>query len=159
MFLNRHCFNGLCRYNSRGEFNVPFGNYKKTYFPATKILEFAKKSKITSIHCADWREILKIVDFGDVVYCDPPYFTKGVNFTQYCKNGFSHNDHQELATSLKQLNELLCVPVTVSNSIEAKELYADLGFTIHKIEAPSTIAVNGDRQPAIEIIAMLEASA
>ncbi|MBS9436656.1 Dam family site-specific DNA-(adenine-N6)-methyltransferase [Photorhabdus noenieputensis] len=159
LFLNRHCFNGLCRYNSKGEFNVPFGNGKKPYFPEVEILAFAAKSKIASIHCADWREILKMVDFGDVVYCDPPYFTNGVNFTQYCKNGFLHHDHQELATSLKQLNELLGVPVTVSNSIEAKELYADLGFTIHEIEAPRTIAANGNRQPVIEIIATLEASA
>lgn len=59
LFLSRHCFNGLCRYNSKGEFNVPFGNCKKPYFPEVEILAFAEKSKIASIRCTDWREILK----------------------------------------------------------------------------------------------------
>ncbi|MGJ0638214.1 DNA adenine methylase [Xenorhabdus bovienii] len=155
LFLNRHCFNGLCRYNTKGEFNVPFGHYKKPYFPAAEIWAFAGKSQIATIHHADWRETLDAIVSGDVVYCDPPYLTKDGAFTQYHPSPFTKTEHESLANNLYALNARLGIPVTVSNSIEAKELYADLGFTVHEIDAPRTIAANGNRQPAKEIIAVL----
>ncbi|QTL38511.1 Dam family site-specific DNA-(adenine-N6)-methyltransferase [Xenorhabdus budapestensis] len=157
--LNRHCFNGLCRYNRKGKFNVPFGNYKKPYFPAAEIWAFADKSQAATLHYADWQDTLIRVEHGDVVYCDPPYLAKGKTFTQYHKVNFIPADHELLAMVLHTLHHDIGVPVTVSNSIEAKELYADLGFTIHEIDAPRTIAANGNRQPAKEIIAVLEACA
>ncbi|WP_426578395.1 DNA adenine methylase [Xenorhabdus stockiae] len=155
LFLNRHCFNGLCRYNGKGEFNVPFGHYKKPYFPASEIWAFADKSQRASIHHADWQDTLIQVEHGDVIYCDPPYLTKGKAFTQYHQVNFTPADHELLAVILHTLHNDTGVPVTVSNSIEAKELYADLGFTIHEIDAPRTIAANGNRQKAREIIAVL----
>ncbi|MDC9603943.1 DNA adenine methylase [Xenorhabdus griffiniae] len=154
--LNRHCFNGLCRYNSEGEFNVPFGHYKKPYFPAAEIWAFAEKAAIAEIVHLEWQDTLTLVDYGDVVYCDPPYLTNEGAFTQYYQSNFNHADHEALAVDLYTLNTHLGVPVTVSNSIVAKELYADLSFTIHEIDAPRTIAANGNRQPAKEIIAVLE---
>ncbi|CDH33289.1 DNA adenine methylase [Xenorhabdus bovienii] len=153
--LNRHCFNGLCRYNAKGEFNVPFGHYKKPYFPMAEIWAFADKSQIATLHHADWRETLDAIVSGDVIYCDPPYLTKDGAFTQYHPSPFTKTEHESLANNLYALNTRLGVPVTVSNSIEAKELYADLGFTVHEIDAPRTIAANGNRKPAKEIIAVL----
>lgn len=153
IYLNRHCYNGLCRYNQKGSFNVPRGNYKKPYFPEKEIRAFAAKAVKANIQHLVWQDTLSLVDFGDGVYCDPPYM--GKSFTQYHTDGFTDADNEALAFALKDLNDIQGNPVTVSNSLAAKELYADLGFTIHVIEAPRTIAANGNRKKAPEIIAVL----
>lgn len=153
LYLNRHGYNGLCRYSKKTGFNVPFGHYKKPYFPEKEIVDFAEKAGNSEIICLPWQDTLSLVDFGDGVYCDPPYM--GENFTQYHADGFMDSDNEALAFALKDLNDIQGNPVTVSNSLAAKELYADLGFTIHVIEAPRTIAANGNRKKAPEIIAVL----
>ncbi|HGY3148077.1 TPA: DNA adenine methylase [Morganella morganii] len=153
IYLNRHCYNGLCRHNQKGGFNVPCGKYKKPYFPEKEIRAFSAKAVKANIQHLVWQDTLSLVDFGDGVYCDPPYM--GKNFTQYHADGFTDSDNEALAFALKDLNDIQGNPVTVSNSLAAKELYADLGFTIHVIEAPRTIAANGNRKKAPEIIAVL----
>lgn len=153
LYLNRYCYNGLCRYSQKSGFNVTYGRYKKPYFPEKEIVAFAEKAGNSEITCLPWQDTLSLVEFDDGVYCDPPYM--GTGFTQYTAAGFTDNDQEELAFALKDLNDLQGNPVTVSNSLAAKELYADLGFTIHEIEAPRTIAANGNRKKAPEIIAVL----
>lgn len=153
IYLNRHCYNGLCRYNKKGGFNVPYGNYKKTYFPEKEIHAFAAKAYKADITCQGWAETLLQTCAGDGIYCDPPYM--GTGFTQYHTEGFNDGDQVALAEALQALHATKGNPVTVSNSLAAKELYADLGFTIHEIEAPRTIAANGNRKKAPEIIAVL----
>ena len=157
LYLNRHCYNGLCRYNKKGEFNVPHGNYKKPYLPEQEIKAFADKATNAEILNLEWQDTLSLADYGDGIYCDPPYF--GDSFTQYHTAGFTNSDHESLAFALKDINDKQGNPITVSNSLEAKELYADLGFIIHEIEAPRTIAANGTRKPAKEIIAVLNGGA
>lgn len=153
LVLNRHCFNGLCRYNSKGEFNVPFGKFKAPYFPEKEILAFEDKAKNADILNLEWQDTLSLVDFGDGVYCDPPYMGSG--FTKYHTAGFSDTEQEALAKALIDINDIQGNPVTVSNSLAAKELYLDLGFTVHEIEAPRKIAANGNRKSATEIIAVL----
>ncbi|WYW97338.1 Dam family site-specific DNA-(adenine-N6)-methyltransferase [Proteus vulgaris] len=155
IYLNRHCFNGLCRYNAKGEFNVPFGKYKNVYFPEKEIYQFAEKATNAIIACLEWQDTLSLVDFGDGVYCDPPYMGDEKCFTKYHHTDFTHAHQIELAQALKTLNQSQGNPITVSNSIHAKELYADLGFLIHEIDAPRSISANGNRQSAKEIIAVL----
>ncbi len=155
LYLNRHCFNGLCRYNAKDEFNVPFGKYKNVYFPEKEIYQFAEKAVNTIIACLEWQDTLSLVDFGDGVYCDPPYMGDEGSFTKYHHTDFTHAQQIELAQALKALNQSQGNPITVSNSIHAKELYADLGFIIHEIDAPRSISANGNRQSAKEIIAVL----
>ncbi|MGY0379470.1 DNA adenine methylase [Providencia sp. PROV170] len=157
LYLNRHCFNGLCRYNQQGKFNVPFGQYKAPYFPKNEIDSFCDKAYLTKTQILnlEWQDTLSLVDFSDGVYCDPPYMGGRDSFTQYHTAGFTDADHEALAITLKDINDIQGYPITVSNSPEAKALYADLGFTIHEIEAPRTIASNGKRTPAKEIIAVL----
>lgn len=153
LYLNRHGYNGLCRYNQSGGFNVPFGNYKKPYFPKNEIISFSEKAQHSDIVCLEWQDTLSLVDDVDGIYCDPPYM--GNNFTQYHSAGFTDADHEALAIALKDINDNQGNPITVSNSPQAKELYADLGFTIHEIEAPRSIAASGNRKPAKEIIVVL----
>lgn len=155
LYLNRHCFNGLCRYNAKDEFNVPFGKYKNVYFPEKEIYQFAEKATNAIIACLEWQDTLSLVDFGDGVYCDPPYMGGEGSFTKYHHTDFTFDNQIELAQALKVLNQSQGNPITVSNSIHAKELYADLGFIIHEIDAPRSISANGNRQSAKEIIAVL----
>ncbi|HAT3766299.1 TPA: Dam family site-specific DNA-(adenine-N6)-methyltransferase [Morganella morganii] len=153
IYLNRHCYNGLCRYNQKGGFNVPCGNYKKTYFPEEEIRAFAAKAHKADIKCQGWAATLLQTCAGDGIYCDPPYM--GTGFTRYHAEGFNDSDQVALAEALQALHAIKGNPVTVSNSLTAKELYADLGFTIHEIEAPRKISANGNREKAPEIIAVL----
>lgn len=106
LYLNRHGFNGLCRYNQcRGEFNVPFGRYVKPYFPEQQMLYFHERSQRAKFICEDFRKTLKRARKGDVVYCDPPYvpLSKTANFTSYGTNSFSLDDQVELAKMAEQL--------------------------------------------------------
>lgn len=155
LYLNRHGYNGLCRYSKKTGFNVPFGNYKSPYFPEAEIRAFAAKANKADIQCQGWAETLLQTCAGDGVYADPPYM--GTGFTRYHTAGFNDADQVALAETLAVLHDHRGIPVTASNSIAAKELYADLGFTIHEIEAPRKISANGNRKPVTEIIATLGA--
>ncbi|MEQ2017802.1 Dam family site-specific DNA-(adenine-N6)-methyltransferase [Photorhabdus bodei] len=154
LYLNRHCFNGLCRYNKSGHFNVPFGKYKSVYFPENEIRAFAEKAQRATFICADWRETLQLVKADDVIYCDPPYFNK---FTSYYDNHFSVSEQHELTIALIILHDELGNSIVVSNSIDAKSIYKGFDvFDITEITAQRSIAASGNsRKPATEIIASL----
>ncbi|MDU3890763.1 MAG: adenine-specific DNA-methyltransferase, partial [Serratia liquefaciens] len=117
LYLNRHCYNGLCRYNLRGEFNVPFGRYKKPYFPEEELYWFAEKSRNATFVCEHYRDTMAKAERGTVVYCDPPYapLSATANFTAYHTNSFSMADQQSLALMAHQLSVESQVPVLISN--------------------------------------------
>ncbi|EGH3668284.1 Dam family site-specific DNA-(adenine-N6)-methyltransferase, partial [Salmonella enterica] len=73
LYLNRHCFNGLMRYNLDGFFNVGWGKYKAPYFPEKELMAFRKKSSACVFMNAGFERTLRLAGDGDVVYCDPPY--------------------------------------------------------------------------------------
>jgi len=83
LYLNRHCYNGLCRYNLRGEFNVPFGRYRKPYFPEEELYSFAEQAQKARFVCQSYDISMVNVAAGSVVYCDPPYapLSATANFT------------------------------------------------------------------------------
>jgi DNA adenine methylase len=116
VYLNRHGFNGLCRYNSTGGFNVPFGRYKHPPFPEQAMLAFHAKAQHAEFDVADFRQVMADAEPGDVVYCDPPYvpLTASANFTDYAMGGFSHDDQKDLADLARQLQSR-GVPVVISN--------------------------------------------
>jgi DNA adenine methylase len=128
VYLNRHCFNGLCRYNQKGQFNTPFGRYLKPYFPKPELLAFAKKSSRARFKVADFRVTFLDARPGDVYYCDPPYvpLTSTANFTSYSRGGFSSADQRRLA-ELARTAASTGVPVLLSNHDTpfVRELYAD----------------------------------
>lgn len=91
IYLNRTCFNGMYRVNSRGQFNVPFGHYKNPrIIDENNLLNCSELLKKTEIKCADFSEILTKVQKGDFVYFDPPYvpLSETSCFTSYTKDGF-----------------------------------------------------------------------
>ncbi|BBV64708.1 site-specific DNA-methyltransferase (adenine-specific) [Klebsiella sp. STW0522-44] len=152
LFLNRHCFNGLCRYNQRGQFNVPFGKYKKPYLPVDEIQAFAVKAKRATFITANYSETLDMARGGDVVYCDPPYLTNSGDFTSYHTTGFSSMDHGRLARRLRKL-AARGIPVVASNADLNDVHYLYSGFQTVRINAPRSVgAAAGSKKTAAELI-------
>ncbi|MBV7331134.1 Dam family site-specific DNA-(adenine-N6)-methyltransferase [Chloroflexi bacterium TSY] len=116
VYLNKHCFNGLCRYNSKGQFNVPFGRYKKPYFPAAEMLAFCEKAQSATFHQANFVATMDSTSEGDVVYCDPPYvpLSETANFTGYSADLFGVAEQTLLARKAEEVSRR-GVPVIISN--------------------------------------------
>lgn len=116
LYLNRHAFNGLCRYNSSGGFNVPFGRYKAPYFPEAEMQGFVTKSARMELMCGDFQAVLNMVQRRDAVYCDPPYVPLSVtaSFTAYSAGGFGMDEQRRLAAAAQEMAQH-CAGVVVSN--------------------------------------------
>lgn len=128
MYLNRHGYNGLCRYNQKGKYNVPFGRYKRPYFPEKELLHFYEKSqKATFVH-QDFRQTFSCIQPGDVVYCDPPYtaISKSAYFASYTPQGFSETDHLDLASlALKAVQQGNAVIISNHDTPLIRKLYKE----------------------------------
>lgn len=144
-FLNRTGFNGLCRFNRGGEFNVPFGQYERINY----VRDFSAYERTF----AQWE--FTSGDFAalelaphDFIYADPPY---DVQFTQYSKESFCWEDQVRVAERLARHPG----PVILSNQATDRvvDLYETLGFTLRFLKAPRRISCNGDRTPAKEVLA------
>lgn len=126
VYLNRHGYNGLCRYNASGEFNVPFGRYKRPYFPEQEILAFHSKAQRAQFKHQDFAATMKGCKSGDVIYCDPPYLplSASANFTCYSAGGFDMAQQQRLA-ELSSRCAARGVPVLISNhnTADARAIY------------------------------------
>lgn len=145
-YLNRTGFNGLCRFNSRGEFNVPFGQYKHINY----ISDFTAYQQVFAnweFMAGDFEAIPLEPD--DFVYADPPY---DVEFTQYSKEAFTWEDQVRAAEWLAKHKG----PVVLSNQATERivALYEKLGFKLRYLDAPRRISCNGDRRPAKEVLAV-----
>lgn len=105
VYLNRHCYNGLCRYNAGGGFNVPFGRYRKPYFPAAEMAHFHERARRAEFVCAAFGETMAGAQPGDAVYCDPPYapLSATANFTSYSPQQFGVEEQRELARLAEKL--------------------------------------------------------
>ena len=145
-FLNRTGFNGLCRFNRSGKFNVPFGrysriNYRRDFSP------YSEAFADFDFSCSDFESLRLRKD--DFVYADPPY---DVEFTQYSKGGFGWEDQIRLANWLSRHRG----PLVISNQATKRivSLYRGLGFELRFLDAPRRISCTGDRTPAKEVLAI-----
>lgn len=144
-YLNRTGYNGLCRFNQKGLFNVPFGKYKNI----TYTHDFTPYKPVLSswkLACGDFETLQP--DPEAFIYADPPY---DVEFTTYSAGGFSWDEQVRLARWLATHPG----PVIASNQATERvlALYSGLGFEIEILNAPRRIACNGDRTPAPEMLA------
>ncbi len=117
LYLNRHGYNGLCRYNQSGRFNVPFGKYTRPYFPQAEIEFFAEKAQRATFICMSFENVFRRARKGDVVYCDPPYapLSPTSNFTSYATGGFSLDHQHDLARRAAHAARKRGIPVLISN--------------------------------------------
>jgi DNA adenine methylase len=144
-YLNRTGFNGLCRFNNKGEFNVPFGRYKTiTYSP--DFLEYRDLLSGWEFSCGDFAALSLQND--DFIYADPPYDRV---FTKYSQQDFTWQDQERLAEWLHRHPGKVVVSNQATDRILA--LYQKLGFRVETIAAPRRIACNGNRKPALEMLA------
>ncbi len=145
-YLNRTAFNGLCRFNRSGEFNVPFGEYTRINY----VRDFGEYRKVFE----NWEFLTgdfeaAVLRPGDFVYADPPY---DVEFRQYSKEGFGWEEQVRTAGWLARHKG----PVILSNQATERiiELYRRLGFSLRFLDAPRRISCTGERTPAAEVLAL-----
>ncbi|EGQ8537119.1 Dam family site-specific DNA-(adenine-N6)-methyltransferase [Vibrio parahaemolyticus] len=160
LYMNRFGFNGLCRYNKKGGFNVPFGSYKKPYFPEAELEFFAEKAKKATFVCEGYPETFRRARKGSVVYCDPPYapLSNTANFTSYAGNGFTLDDQAALADMAERTATERGVPVLISNhdTTLTRRLYHGADLSVVKVKR--TISRNGSgRNKVDELLALFKA--
>lgn len=146
-YLNRTGFNGLCRFNQSGKFNVPFGK--------RKCLNYQRNFAALRDRLANWKltstDVERVpIEAGDFIYADPPY---DVEFTTYSQGGFSWADQERTAVLLAAHDGPVVLVNQATPRIEA--LYRGLGFAVSFLDAPRKISCTGDRTPAREIFATL----
>ncbi|EFL5716740.1 Dam family site-specific DNA-(adenine-N6)-methyltransferase [Shigella dysenteriae] len=159
LYLNRHCFNGLTRYNQAHKFNVGWGNYKAPYYPLDEMKSFAAMAHNCVFMTSGFHRTIGLAGEGDVVYCDPPYESMpGTNgFTAYAAGGFTWDDQVALAKSCVAAHER-GAKVVISNSSAPKviDLYRELGFNVEFINARRSISSKGStRGMAKDVVAIL----
>jgi DNA adenine methylase len=141
-YLNHTGYNGLCRFNSAGLFNVPFGRYSQINYER----DFAAYSDALNdwdFTCKDFSMVE--VKANDFVYVDPPY---DVEFRQYSAGGFSWMDQERVAEWAAGLG----VPVVISNQATGRimKLYKDLGFSLRTIDVPRFINCVGSKRGSVK---------
>ena len=144
-YLNRTGFNGLCRFNQSGQFNVPFGRYEQIAY-ARDFTPYRYAFVSWEFTSTDFTSLRLAPD--DFIYADPPY---DVEFTQYSKESFGWEDQVRLAEWLAAHPG----PVVLSNQATPRivRLYRTHGFSLRFLDAPRRISCNGDRTPAREVLA------
>jgi DNA adenine methylase len=144
-YLNRTGFNGLCRFNRQGEFNVPFGRYSRISY-TKDFTHYREAFAGWTFTDGDLESVPLEPD--DFVYADPPY---DVEFTAYAKDGFSWADQERTAVRMAKHPG----PVVLVNQATERiqSLYRGLGFAVGFLDAPRRISCTGDRSPAREIVA------
>lgn len=144
-YLNRTGYNGLCRFNNSGGFNVPFGRYKTINY-RRDFLEYRDVFANWAFTNTDFDQIPLCAD--DFVYADPPY---DVEFTTYSQGGFGWLEQERAARWLAKHTG----PVVLSNQATKRivELYSSLGYSLTFLDAPRRISCTGDRAPAPEVLA------
>ncbi len=157
VYLNRHGYNGLCRYNASGGYNVPFGRYRRPRFPEAEMLAFHARAQRAEFRVQSFEDTLRQARPGDVIYCDPPYvpLSASASFTAYSRDGFDLAQQARLA-DLAADAAARGVPVLISNHdtpftrrayAAARELDS---FPVHR-----SISCNGDkREAARELLAL-----
>ena len=152
IYLNKACFNGLYRVNSKGEFNVPFGKKNKvnTYEGSNLITvsNYLTMNDIKILSC-DFEDAVKDAKKGDFVYFDPPYDSDTSTFNSYTEEGFNKESQRRLAKVFKELDERgVFVMLSNHNTVLINELYKD--YNINIIEAKRNINANGKKRGKVE---------
>ena len=152
IYLNKACFNGLYRVNSKNEFNVPFGKKTKVNtYDGGNLITVSNYLTMNNIKIlsVDFEEAVKEAKKGDFVYFDPPYDSDNNIFTSYTEEGFGKDEQRRLAKVFKELDQKgVYVMLSNHNTTLINELYKD--YHIHVIEAKRNINSNGKKRGKVE---------
>ncbi|EOX2111518.1 Dam family site-specific DNA-(adenine-N6)-methyltransferase [Escherichia coli] len=159
LFLNRHCFNGLTRYNQAGEFNVGYGKYKTPYFPLQEMEAFLGAEGRSEFVCGDFAAVIEAAGEGDVIFCDPPYepLPNTEGFTNYSGHDFKFEEQKRLVSLLTDAHRRGAkVLITNSGAPNIRELYHDSGFRVEHLFARRSVSCKGDtRGVAHDVLGIL----
>lgn len=147
LYLNRHAYNGLCRYNKSGGFNAPFGRYVTPYFPEKELLVLQEKSTRAVFTCQSFEETMRQAKKNDVIYCDPPYvpLSSTSYFTQYSGQTFIEADQLSLAEIAHELmNKKIPVLISNHNTKFTRKLYDPAKLIKFKVRR--FISCNGEKR-------------
>ncbi len=159
LYLNRHGYNGLIRYNAGGRFNVPFGTYARPHFPDAEMRFFLDKTRRCRVRflARDFRETFSLLRPGDVVYCDPPYIplSATANFTAYAGKTFGTEEQEELARLIGAAAKSGMRAVVSNHACDtSRRLYAGAG-AIREFPVRRNISCDGgNRGLAAELLAV-----
>ena len=156
IYLNKTCFNGLYRVNSKGEFNVPFGDYKNpSIFNRNTLYRASQMLQDAALRVMTFDKVLNFAGKDDFVYFDPPYIplSKTSSFTRYSKSEFSIREQNQLSEVFRALDSMGCF-VMLSNSDHSliRELYRDYDKNIAVVRAKRKINSVGSKRGAINEI-------
>lgn len=148
IYMNKTCYNGLFRVNSKGQFNVPFGKYKAPNIMNEEVLrdvsDYLNRANIKMLN-VDFAEAVKEAKEGDFVYFDPPYdpLSMTASFTSYSNEGFSRADQERLRDLYVALHKRGCY-VLLSNSDTPfiRELYEKIDPDIEVVSVQASRAIN-----------------
>ncbi|MES2212116.1 MAG: Dam family site-specific DNA-(adenine-N6)-methyltransferase [Pseudomonadota bacterium] len=156
LYLNRHGYNGLCRFNQQGKYNVPFGHYVKPYFPERELQHFFQKAQQATFFQKDYRELFERAPENAVIYCDPPYApsSSGPSFTNYSGQGFNWSEQEHLA-KLARAAAKRGIPVLLSNhdTPEVRALYKGAKMRSIAIKRPINTQIHRRNEPVLELLA------
>lgn len=127
IYLNKTCFRGLWRVNARGEFNVPYGNYRRPYYNRDTLLKASKALQEATIRCWSYEQALRAAKRDDWIYLDPPYVPTGAwgDFTRYTPDRFPLDAQERLASAVRDVDERgIMFLLTNSDTPLVRELYS-----------------------------------
>ena len=157
IYLNKTCFNGLYRVNSKGQFNVPIGSYKNPDIVNEEKLRLVSNLlKKVIIKVMSFEKVLDLAKKNDFIYLDPPYYPlkKGKSFTTYTKDVFLEEEQKKLANVFDKLDKKGCyVMLSNSDTKFIKELYSK--HDIHFVQATRMINCNGDKRGKINEVVVI----
>lgn len=166
LYLNRAAFNGLWRVNRSGQFNVPFGNYKKLSYPWNSLTEAGKRFQNTGMintsYVDFFQRFLSTLSWeGALVYLDPPYdpLTVTSSFAQYQASGFSQEDQENLASLAKEIvRKGGTVIASNHDTPRIRHLWGggceDL-FTFHPVSVRRSISAKGESRKEVSEVIMV----
>lgn len=154
IYLNKTCFNGLWRVNSRGDFNVPWGKIKNPVVcdePNLRLI--SERLQSATITCTTFSSAINSVQFDDVVYFDPPYIplTSSASFSNYAKEGFGIMDQYALAGSIRGLTDRgAWVLLSNSDTPETRQIFSDLH--LYQLDVRRSISAKGTSRGLVKEI-------
>ena len=154
LYLNRHGYNGLCRYNQRGGYNVPFGRYIKPYFPRVEMAYFHQKSQRATFIHGDFRQTFANAKSGDLIYCDPPYapLEQNSNFSSYTSKKFGATEQILLAElAIDAANRGITVAISNHDTALTRDYYRDS----HMISFPVLRSISCHTENRIKVQELL----
>lgn len=158
IYLNKTCYNGLWRVNSKGEFNVPFDKSSSgNFYDEENLIACSERLEGSQITHGSYHKVLGKVKEGDFVYLDPPYIPLSAteNFASYSKEGFTLEDHRALAVAIEQINKIGAhVLLSNSDTLHTRDIFGPK-LTLREIQMSRTIGSNpNSRKPVGEILGM-----